>query len=379
MRPLEFGWFLPTSGDTQAYGVPEETLATSHDHLLDVVKVAEVAEFDYMLIPVARYCWEAYISGAFMAAQSTKIAPLIAARPGYMNPVLLAKMISTFDQLSGGRICVNLIAGQADQEILSEGITLAKEDRYAIMEEEVTIMKELWTSDEPVFFKGRFHEVNGAIVIPKPLQKPYPKFYLGGGSDEAWDLSAKHSDVHLFWGDLPETIAANIAEIRYRAAKHGRRDDIGFGMRLQMICRETQDEALEAADKLIRNIPEAAREDLKRYTASSKANQRVQALVAEKGMWITPHLWSGLTRFRPGAGIAVVGNPEQCAAQLQEFIDAGCHSFCLSGYLHDEEAERFGRLVRPLLKAMNPGRFEAPERLLEAAAPPPVRRAAHIY
>ena len=101
--------------------------------------------------------------------------------------------------------------------------------------------------------------------------------------------------------------------------------------------------------------PEAARERLKDSTYNSEANRRVQELVAEKGLWIAPHLWSGLTRFRPGAGIAVVGNPEQCAATLQQFIDVGCHSFCLSGYLHDEEAERFGRLVYPLLATQNPG------------------------
>ncbi len=379
MKPLEFGWFLPTSGDTQAYGVEEETISTTPEHLSKVVQAAEAAEFEYMLIPVARYCWEAYISGAFMAAQTSRIAPLIAARPGYMNPVLLAKMISTFDQMSGGRICVNLIAGQADQEILSEGISLAKEDRYAIMEEEVTILKQLWTSDDPVYFKGRFHEVNGAIVVPKPLQQPYPKFYLGGGSDEAWNLSARHSDVHLFWGDLPERIADNIAEIRKRAAAFGREDAIGFGMRLQMICRETEEEAMEAADKLIRNIPEAAREGLKRYTASSKANARVQELAAEKGMWIAPHLWSGLTRFRPGAGIAVVGNPEQCAATLQQFIDAGCHSFCLSGYLHHQEAERFGKWVRPILKTQNPDRFNGGGRELRERKPQAVRKLAHIY
>jgi alkanesulfonate monooxygenase len=74
---------------------------------------------------------------------------------------------------------------------------------------------------------------------------------------------------------------------------------------------------------------------------------------------IGPALWTGITRVRPGAGIAVVGNPEQCAAQLQEFIDAGCQSFCLSGYLHDEEARRFNKLVRPLLAARNPGRMAA--------------------
>lgn len=377
MQPLEFGWFLPTSGDTSAYGVPEETIGTTPEHLRKVTHAAEDAGFDYMLIPVARYCWEAYVSGAFMAAETQRIAPLIAARPGYINPVLLAKMIATFDQMSGGRICVNLIAGQAEQEILAEGIKYAKEDRYAIMDEEVSILKALWTADGPIDFDGRFHQLKGAEIQPKPMQRPYPKFYLGGGSEEAWNLSAKHSNVHLFWGDLPEVISANIANIRERAAAHGREEEIGFGMRLQIICRETEAEAMEAADKLIRNIPEAAREDLKRFTAASKANQRVQQLTAEKGMWIAPHLWSGLTRFRPGAGIAVVGDPEQCAATLQQFIDAGCHSFCLSGYLHNEEAERFGRWVRPILEKNNPGRFQAakPRDLAPAAQQ---RKVAHI-
>lgn len=227
------------------------------------------------------------------------------------------------------------------------------------MDEEVRILKALWTADGPLDFEGRFHKLEGASITPKPVQRPHPRFYLGGGSEDAWNLSARHSDVHLFWGDLPERIAENIADIRARAAEHGRADEIGFGMRLQIICRESEEEALEAADRLIRDMPEAAREMLKRRTQKSMANRRVQQLAAEKGLWIAPHLWTGLTRFRPGAGIAVVGNPEQCAATLQRFIDAGCHSFCLSGYLHDAEAERFGRLVRPLLVERNPGRMAA--------------------
>lgn len=358
-RLLEFGWFLPTSGDSTAFGDPSASVEINPEHIRRVVTAAEDAGFEYLLIPVDQRCWEAYIAGAFVAAHTSKIAPLIAARPGYINPVLLAKMISTFDQMSGGRIRVNLIAGQAEDEIKAEGIKYAKEDRYALMAEEVSILKALWTAEEPLDFAGQFHTLTGASIQPKPLQQPHPRFYLGGGSEEAWNLSARHSDVHLFWGDTPDRIAANIADIRARAKEHGREADIGFGMRLQMICRESEDEALEAADRLVRNIPEAAREILKRDTANSMANRRVQELVAEKGLWIAPHLWSGLTRFRRGAGIAVVGNPEQCAATLQQFIDAGCHSFCLSGYLHHEEAERFGRMVRPLLAKRNPGLMAA--------------------
>jgi alkanesulfonate monooxygenase len=268
-------------------------------------------------------------------------------------------MISTFDQMSGGRICINLIAGQNESEVEAEGVRHAKEERYALMEEEVSILKALWTTHGPVHFQGKFHTLSGAYIRPRPLQQPFPKFYLGGGSRQAWEISAKHSDVHLFWGDLPERIAQNIAEIRRMAKAHDRENDVGFGMRLQVICREDESDAWQAADQLVRHATERQKQEIKTLYSDSVANQRVQQLAREHGDLLLPHLWSGITKVRPGAGIAVVGNPAQCADMLQHFIDAGCHSFCLSGYLHDEEAERFGRLVRPLLAEQNRGRLAA--------------------
>jgi alkanesulfonate monooxygenase len=358
MRPLEFGWYLPTHGDTTAYAVPDAQVPGSPELCERVVQAAEKAGFEYLLIPVGSVCWEAWITGAFMAARSSRIKPLIAARPGYINPVLLAKMISTFDQMSGGRICINLIAGQNESEVEGEGVRYAKEERYALMEEEVSILKALWTTRGPLNFEGRFHTLSGAHIRPRPLQQPFPKFYLGGGSRQAWEMSARHSDVHLFWGDLPERIASNIAEIREMAAAHGRESAIGFGMRLQVICREDEAEAWEAADRLVRDASERQKQEMKTLYNKSEANRRVQQLAREHGDLLLPHLWTGITRVRPGAGIAVVGNPSQCAATLQQFIDVGCHSFCLSGYLHDEEAERFGRLIRPILADNNRGRLE---------------------
>ena len=67
-------------------------------------------------------------------------------------------------------------------------------------------------------------------------------------------------------------------------------------------------------------------------------------------MKIHPHLWTGISTVRVGAGIAVVGNPEQVAATLQEFVDAGCTTFCLSGYPHAEAARLFTRKVMPFFK-----------------------------
>lgn len=350
---IEYGWYLPTHGDTTAFNNPAAVIPPTPELMHRVVARAEEAGFSYLLIPVGQTCWEAFTAGAFVTAHSKSIKPLIAARPGFMNPVLAAKSIATFDRMSGGRIAINLIAGQADKEVLAEGVAYSKEERYALMREETAIMKALWTTSGGVDFEGDFHTIKGARAVPKPVQKPYPKFYLGGGSEQAAEISAEHSDVHLFWGDLPETIADNISQLNERASRYDRRGPLAFGMRLQVICRETEAEAWAAAETMVANTSEKDRTRLKERVATSEANRKVQALAEAHGDRAGDHLWTGLTRVRPGAGVAVVGAPGQVADQLQQFIDAGCTSFCLSGYLHDEEAERFGRLVRPILDARN--------------------------
>ncbi len=355
MRQLEFGWFLPTAGDTTAYGLPEAQIPSSLELFDRVMAAAENAGFEYMLVPVATTCWEAWITSAMMVGRSKTMSMLVAARPSYINPVLLAKMIATFDQLSGGRIRINLIAGQSEAESAADGIRSDKETRYEIMEEEVSILKALWTTRGATKFDGKFYQLDAAFVQPRPFQTPHPPFYLGGGSRQAMALSAKHANVHLFWGDTYARIADNMRAITAMAAGHGR--DIGFGMRLQIICRATEAEAWDFAHGLVAHATDRQKQAIKTNYATSEANRRVQELARTHGELIEPHLWTGITQVRPGAGIAIVGNPDQCAATLQKFIDLGCHSFCLSGYLHDTEAEIFGRMVMPILRAANPDRM----------------------
>ena len=357
MRQLEFGWYLPTNGDTTSFRDPESETPPSPEMMEKIMVAAEDAGFEYILIPVVNICWEAYVVAAFLAGKTRSIKPLIAAKPGYVNPVLQAKMLATFDRMTGGRLAINLIAGQAEADFRADGIPYGKEERYALMEEEVAIMKRLWTASGPIDFEGRFYTLKNCSIVPAIYQKPYPGFYLGGGSEHAAEISARHSDVHLFWGDTPERIARNVVEIRQRAAKFGREDEIGFGMRLQIMCRESEDEAWTAARKLIAHGTDADRQEIIDNTFNSAANRRVQELAREQGEMIGPNLWTGITKVRAGAGIAVVGNPEQCANQLQAFIDAGCHSFCLSGFPHDSAATGFAKLVRPILAEKNRGRM----------------------
>ncbi len=355
---ITFGWFLPSSGDATSLGDPNGRIPSSRAVFDEVVDVVDTSGFSYMLIPVNTTCWEATVLASYYVAKTRNVAPLIALRAGYVNPALSARIFATLDQMSEGRLCINLIAGINDDEAIADGIHDAKAVRYEKMDEEVEIMKRLWASKEPIGYVGKHYQVN-QVVEPKPFQKPHPPFFLGGGSAQAAEISAKHSTVHLFWGDKPEVIAGKVRDMRALAQRHGREHAINFGMRLQIICRDSEEAAWAEARRLISGAKRfdfinmrtgaSAVEGIKR---TSDANRRVWELLEESGdeMKIHPHLWTGISTVRIGAGIAVVGNPEQVAATLQEFVDAGCSTFCLSGYPHAEAARTFAAKVMPYFK-----------------------------
>jgi alkanesulfonate monooxygenase len=164
-------------------------------------------------------------------------------------------------------------------------------------------------------------------------------------------MSAKHAHVHLFWGDRPERIAEQIADLNQRAAAYGREGELKFGMRLQVVVRDSEEEAWAAANAIIEGASDHLKKTAKGLWEQSVANTRMKELGEAEDFRIGPHLWSGITTVRPGAGVAVVGNPQQVRDTLESFIDVGCTDFCLSGYPHDTEAERFGRVVMPFFNS----------------------------
>ena len=348
---LRFGWFIPTSGDTEHLGTNPLEIPPDLDHFVAVAQAAEAAGFSYLLVPVQTACWDAYVTCSFVAARTERIKLLLAARPGFVAPTVMAKMISTFDQLSGGRVLVNLIAGGSAAEMAADGLFLDHDERYALMDEVVTVMRRVWTERGRVDFEGRHVQVKGARVVPPPYQKPHPAIYLGGNSDAAKAVSIKHSDVHLFWGDHPTAIAREIVELTAASEATGRTGDqaLRFGMRLQIICRDTEAEAWRAADTLVAGFSSAVRTRVRNLWEQSTIQARQQQLADRDDLHVEghPHLWAGIGRVRPGAGVAVVGTPDQVASTLEEFVAAGCSDFCLSGYRHDVEATRFGELVLP--------------------------------
>ena len=94
-KPIELGWYPPTHGDTDRFSASAASIPPSLELFDRVAGSAERAGFQYILIPFGTMCWEAYMVGAAMVMRHPRITPLIAARPGYVNPVMLARMIAT--------------------------------------------------------------------------------------------------------------------------------------------------------------------------------------------------------------------------------------------------------------------------------------------
>ena len=351
---LRFGWFIPTYGDASTL-VPHEDadqIAPGIELFGDVAQAAERAGFDYALVPVAVACWEAWISCSMIAARTEKLKLLVAARPGYIVPTMMAKMISTFDQLTKGRVYINLIAGGSTTELAGDGIYYDHDERYEIMNEGVEIMKRAWTESDPVSYHGKHFDIKNAVIRPAPHQQPYPRFYIGGESEAAQNIGAEHANVFFFWGDTPENTAKKIANVRARADRHNRGDDLTFGMRLQIIVRETEEDAWKKAWSLIEGATDEQRNHRATVRDESQSDRRMWEISNQTDDYrVAPHLWSGISTIRTGAGMAVVGNPQQVADTLQQFVEIGCTEFCLSGYPHAEEAERFGELVMPFFVA----------------------------
>ena len=126
-------------------------------------------------------------------------------------------------------------------------------------------------------------------------------------------------------------------------------------MRMHVICRDSNDEAWEAAHDLIRNAPRlqqveafgSNKDAIADVARTSEANRQVWKLLEESGndMKIHPHIWTGISTVRVGAGIAIVGGPKEVAQTIEEYIEAGCTSLCFSGYPHAGAARDFSEKV----------------------------------
>lgn len=299
---------------------------------------------------------DAWVQGASLIPFTDDFQHLIAAHPQFLSPTLLAKMITTFDQFSRGRIRVNIVNG--DAKLMAQyGVHLSHDERYAFTDEYLTVLNALLRG-ETVTFKGQYvHVVDAGVPLP-PQQRPRPPLWFGGSSPAAHAVAAKHIDTYLSWGETPSQIEAKVREVRALAAQYGRADQIKFGVRLYVIVRETEEAAWAAAQDLYDHMDESSIEGAQAYVrgTDSVGQQRMSALHAGgrkprdlRELEIEPNLWAGIGLVRHGPGTALVGSAKQVLQRIHDYRDAGIEVLIVSGMPLLEEAYRFGELVLPHL------------------------------
>jgi len=353
---LDIFWFLPTAGDTRYLGTSEFGRAPTNAYLSQIAVTAENLGYDGLLIPTGSSCQDPWITAASLIAVTRRIKLLVALRTTLGNPTASARQAATLDQaLGAGRLLLNVVPGGDAVELAADGVFYDHDARYAASDEFLTIWRRL-LQNEKVDFEGQYLTVRGAQNFHLPATQPYPSLYFGGSSSAAHELAAKHVDAYLSWGEPPAAVAQKIADVRERAARHGR--SIRFGVRLHVIVRETSAEAWADADRLISRLTDEEISAAQRNYASmdSVGQRRMTELHGGRRdkLVVGPNLWAGVGLVRGGAGTALVGNAQEVVARLQEYRDLSVDSFVLSGYPHLEEAIRFAELVFPLLPGKKP-------------------------
>lgn len=338
-RRLRIGYWLPVFGGWLR-NVSDEGMAATWPYIRTLVRRSEELGYDLTLIAelnlndikgVEAPSMDAWSTAAAVAAVTTQLEIMVAVRPTFHTPALLAKQAANIDHLSGGRITLNVVSSWWAEEAKMYGVHFEQhDDRYARTSEWLDIVDGLWR--EPRFsFAGKYYSVANTVLEPKPLSRPRPCLYAGGESEAAKELIATKCDAYLMHGDPPERVGAKIADMRARRARHNL-PPLKFGVAGYAIVRETEREA-QAELARITDV-QASAAGFANYQQWLAGTQLEQAMSIQEYSVSNRGLRSGL-----------VGTPEHVQEQLDRFSDVGVDLVLLQMSPQLEEMERFSSLV----------------------------------
>src|SRR5258705_1414582 len=244
---MRFGYWLPGFGGWLR-NVEDERMEAEWSYVRKLARASERAGFDLTLIPelnlndikgVDAPSLDAWSTAAALAAVTERLELMVAVRPTFHPPALLAKQAANIDHISGGRVSLNVVSSWWAEEAKQYGVEFDTHDaRYARTAEWLTVVDGLW-SERRFSFAGKYYRVDNAILEPKPVRRPRPTLYAGGESPAAKSLIARACDGYLMHGDPPERIAPKISGMQALREQNGL-PPLVYGVAGYVVCRATE-------------------------------------------------------------------------------------------------------------------------------------------
>ncbi|AZC24505.1 dimethylsulfone monooxygenase SfnG [Pseudomonas sessilinigenes] len=348
-QAVKFAYWVPNvSGGLVVSKIAQRT-HWGIDYNRKLAQIAEAAGFEYALTQIrftagygAEYQHESVAFSHALLAATSKLKVIAAILPGPWQPALAAKQLATIDQLTEGRIAVNIVSGWFKGEFQAIGEHwLEHDERYRRSEEFIRCLRGVW-SQEHFTFKGDFYRFDNYSLKPKPLGRP--EIFQGGSSRAARDMAARVSDWYFTNGNSVEGIKAQVDDIRAKAATN--QHQVKIGVNAFVIARDTEQEAQAVLQQIIDQAdPEAVR------AFGDAARQAGQASPEGEGNWAKSS-FEDLVQYNDGFKTNLIGTPQQIAQRIVELKAVGV-DLVLAGFLHfQEEVEYFGRRVLPLVREL---------------------------
>jgi alkanesulfonate monooxygenase len=318
----------------------------------EAARAHEASGFDLVLVGYSSSSAEGFLVALHAAEHTERLGYLIAHRPGFVAPTLMARKIATFDHLTGGRLAIHIITGKTDDEQEGDGDFTPKAERYRRAAEYLELMKLAWSNERPFDFAGQFYRVRGAHSDVRPLQSPHPLLFFGGASDGALEMGARFCDVYAIYAEPLASTRERMMAFRAQAAVFGRTP--GFNISLRPIIAEIEGAAWDKANTILAAMSGA--KGWSRQEAASgpvdNAGRRLMGFALEKDIH-DERLWMPIAKATGALGntSCLVGTPEQVAQAILEYYKLGVDSFLMRGFDPFNDTVEFGRELIPRIKA----------------------------
>ncbi|MFI0238733.1 LLM class flavin-dependent oxidoreductase [Streptomyces sp. NPDC016845] len=352
----EFLWYIPNTVEPGHRGDDTTAGWGSIEYSTALALAAEAHGWGGALLGTGWGRPDAFTVATALAARTTTFKPLVAVRPGYWQPAQFAGAAASLDQLSRGRVLVNIVSG-LDNPAAYGDTTLEPALRYARTREFLQLVRRLWT-EERVTFHGEHFRVTDSTVAPRPYasgDRAHPALYFGGASEAAERVAAAEADVQLFWGEPLDGIAERIDRLRKLSDEVERRHEpLEFGLRVTTLVRDTTEEAWRAAEEKVARMAKDGTEPAWAARQRAAVGQRRLLDLTERGEVLDTCLFTAPGRAGGGgAGSTwLVGSPDDVAEALRRYRALGVTHFVLSDTPYREETARVGDQLLPRLRRL---------------------------